>query len=244
MTMYQRRRMSKSPYIRYDKSQGLWIQHRKVVYLYWYKFLQHAERDDRYNVDWTKYASWGGRETVMETKFDVWWKEYWRDLFGFHEGQPETAKFHTEATPRADDLRTTLLIYENLYRGDYWTVGCYVRHIEEKKGRKVAKSLVGADRDLWTSPTDEQKKTEGISRWRNNPRIRKKSEGDAVFERKEGWVTMNHHDGNTHNDYFNWELRQGVLSDNRLVKRRVQGYVSGFVKRCDELMKRVANGSL
>ena len=236
--------MSKSPYIRYDKSQGLWIQHRKVVYLYWYKFLQHAERDDRYNVDWTKYASWGGRETVMETKFDVWWKEYWPDLFGFHEGQPETAKFHTQATPRADDLRTTLLIYENLYRGDYWTVGCYVRHIEEKKGRKVAKSLVGADRDLWTSPTDEQKKTEGISRWRNNPRIRKKSEGDAVFERKEGWVTMNHHDGNTHNDYFNWELRQGVLSDNRLVKRRVQGYVSGFVKRCDELMKRVANGSL
>ena len=236
--------MSKSPYIRYDKSQGLWIQHRKVVYLYWYKFLQHAERDDRYNVDWTKYASWGGRETVMETKFDVWWKEHWPDLFGFHEGQPETAKFHTEATPRADDLRTTLLIYENLYRGDYWTVGCYVRHIEEKKGRKVAKSLVGADRDLWTSPTDEQKKTEGISRWRNNPRIRKKSEGDTVFERKEGWVTMNHHDGNTHNDYFNWELRQGVLSDNRLVKRRVQGYVSGFVKRCDELMKRVANGSL
>jgi hypothetical protein len=236
--------MSKSPYIRYDKSQGLWIQHRKVVYLYWYKFLQHAERDDRYDVDWSKYESWGGRETVIKTKFDIWWKEYWRDLFGFHEGQPETAKFHTQATPRADDLRTTLLIYENLYRGDYWTVGCYVRHIEEKKGRKVAKSLVGADRDLWTSPTDEQKKTEGISRWRNNPRIRKKSEGDAVFERKEGWVTMNHHDGNTHNDYFNWELRQGVLSDNRLVKRRVQGYVSGFVKRCDELMKRVANGSL
>ena len=236
--------MSKSPYIRYDKSQGLWIQHRKVVYLYWYKFLQHAERDDRYNVDWSKYESWGGRESVIKTKFDIWWKEYWRDLFGFHEGQPETAKFHTQATPRADDLRTTLLIYENLYRGDYWTVGCYVRHIEEKKGRKVAKSLVGADRDLWTSPTDEQKKTEGISRWRNNPRIRKKSEGDIVFERKEGWVTMNHHDGNTHNDYFNWELRQGVLSDNRLVKRRVQGYVSGFVKRCDELMKRVANGSL
>ena len=236
--------MSKSPYIRYDKSQGLWIQHRKVVYLYWYKFLQHAERDDRYNVDWSKYESWGGRETVMETKFDVWWKEHWRDLFGFPKGQPETAKFHTDATPRADDLRTTLLIYENLYRGDYWTVGCYVRHVEKKKGRKIAKSLIGADRDLWTTPTDEQKKTEGISRWRNNPRIRKKREGDAVFERKEGWVTMSHHDGNTHNDYFNWELRQGELSDNRLVKRRVQGYVSGFVKRCDELMKRIANGSL
>ena len=86
--------------------------------------------------------SWGGRETVMETKFDVWWKEHWSDLFGFPEGQPETAQFHTQSTPRADDLRTTTPIYENLYRGDYWTVGCYVRHIEEKKGRKVAKSLI------------------------------------------------------------------------------------------------------
>ena len=80
MTMYQRKRMSKSPYIRYDKSAGLWIQHRKVVYLYWFKSLQHAERDDRYEVDWSQYKSWGGREVVMVTKFDVWWKEHWSDL--------------------------------------------------------------------------------------------------------------------------------------------------------------------
>lgn len=244
MTMYQRRRMSKSPYIRYDKSQGLWIQHRKVVYLYWYKFLQHAERDDRYNVDWSKYESWGGRETVMETKFDVWWKEHWCDLFGFPKGEPESAKFHTEATPRADDLRTTLLIYENLYRGDYWTVGCYVRHVEEKKGRKVSKSLVGADRDLWTSPTEKEKRTTGVSRWRNNPRIRKESTGDAVFSPKEAWVTLDQNNDNTRGLYLQWEAAQAEIASNRLIKRRVQGYVSGFVKRCDELMKRVANGSL
>ena len=236
--------MSKSPYIRYDKSQGLWIQHRKVVYLYWYKFLQHAERDDRYSVDWSKYESWGGRETVMETKFDVWWKEYWRDLFGFPEGKPETAKFHTEATPRADDLRTTLLIYENLYRGDYWKVGCYVRHVEEKKGRKVAKSLIGADRNLWTTPTDEQKKTEGISRWRNNPRIRRNSAADEVYASRERWVTMDKNNDNTRGLYMQWEDAQAELDSNRQIKRRVQGYVSGFVKRGNQLMHRIAIGSL
>jgi len=214
------------------------------VYLYWYKFLQHAERGDRYNVDWSKYKSWGGRETVMETKFDIWWKVHWCDLFGFPEGQPETAKFHTLATPRADDLRTTLLIYENLHRGDYWTVGCYVRHIEEKKGRKIAKSLVNADRNLWTSPTEEDKRTTGVSRWRNNPRKRKRVQDDAVYTAKESWVTMDVNDDNTRRDYFAWENAQAELEANRLIKRRVQGYVSGFVKRGDELLNRIANGSL
>ena len=244
MTMYQRRRMSKSPYIRYDKSKGLWIQHRKVVYLYWYKFLQHAERDSRYNVDWGKYESWGGRETVMKTKFDVWWREHWCELFGFLEGQPETAKFHTKATPRADDLRTTLLIYENLHRGDYWTVGCYVRHYEAKKGRKIPKSLINADLNLWTSPTEQEKQTIGVSRWRNNPRIRKKVQDDAVFEAKESWITLDKNNDNTRGLYFKWEEAQSDLETNRSIKRRVQGYVSGFVKRCDELMSRIANGSL
>ena len=236
--------MSKSPYIRYDKSQGRWIQHRKVVYLYWFKFLKHAERDDRYEVDWSHYRSWGGREVVMETKFDVWWMEHWSDLFGFPEGQPETAQFHTESTPRADDLRTTLLIYENLHRGDYWTVGCYVRHIEERKGRKVAKSLANADRDLWTSPTEKEKRTTGVSRWRNNPRIRKRVQDDMIYEAKESWVTMELDNDNTREDYFAWEQSQADLAANRLNKRRVQGYISGYVKRCDALMKNIAKGNL
>ena len=244
LTMYQRRRNAKSPYIRYDKSGRLWIQHRKVVYLYWFKFLQHAERDDRYKVDWKKYESWGGRQVVMETKFDVWWKEHWSDLFGFPEGQPEIAQFHTESTPRADDLRTTLLIYENLYRGDYWTVGCYVRHIEKKKGRKVAKSLIDADRDLWTSPTEQEKRTTGVSRWRDNPRKRKKVQDDAIYKAKESWVMMNVEDDRTRADYFLWEQLQSELEANRLIKRRVQGYISGYVKRCDVLMKKIANGSI
>ena len=81
-------------------------------------------------------------------------------------------------------------------------MGCYVRHIEEKKGRKVAKSLINADRDLWTSPTEQQKRTTGVSRWRNNPRKRKKVQDDAVYEAKESWVTMDVNDDKTRGDYF------------------------------------------
>ncbi len=31
---------------------GFWIDARKRVYLYWFKFLQHAERSADYTVDW------------------------------------------------------------------------------------------------------------------------------------------------------------------------------------------------
>ena len=81
-------------------------------------------------------------------------------------------------------------------------MGCYVRHTEAKKGRKIAKSLVDADRDLWTSPTEQQKRTTGVSRWRDNPRKRKGVQDDAVYTAKESWVTMDVNDDKTRGDYF------------------------------------------
>ena len=41
-----------------------------------------------------------------------------------------------------------------------------------------------------------------------------------------------------------WEESQTEIEANRLIKRRVQGYISGYVKRCDILMKNIANGSI
>jgi hypothetical protein len=49
---------------------------------------------------------------------------------------------------------------------------------------------------------------------------------------------------NTREDYLAWEQSQADLAANRLSKRRVQGYISGYVKRCDVLMKNIANGSI
>jgi len=51
-------------------------------------------------------------------------------------------------------------------------------------------------------------------------------------------------DDNTRGYYFAWEVLKTDLESNRLIKRRVQGYISGYVKRCDVLMKNIADGSL
>ena len=48
---------------------GLYIPHRKRTYLYWFKFLQEAERSPDYEVNWSKYRKWGGRKAVMNSKF-------------------------------------------------------------------------------------------------------------------------------------------------------------------------------
>ena len=244
LSIYQRRRAAKSPYIRYDKSRGLWIQHRKIVYLYWFKFLQHADRDEHYKVDWHAYESWGGHDVVMDSKFDDWWSLKWETLFGFPKGQPTQALWHTTSTPRAEDLRTTLLIYENLHRGDYWTVGCFVKRHEEQRGRKIPKSLTYADHSLWTAPSSDEKCNSGVSRWRDNPRIRQMTSGDALVERRERWITLNPNDDRTRDKYLDWEARQSELTENRNKKRRVQGYVSAYVKRCHSLMERISAGTL
>ncbi|MDC3393170.1 hypothetical protein OAW26_02500 [Luminiphilus sp.] len=149
--------LSKSQYIKYDKTEGLWIQHRKVVFLYWFKFLQHAERDQRFTVDWKRYKSWGGRDVVMNTKFDDWWKEYWKTNFGFTKGNPEEAPFFTHKNPEVIAMRTALLIYENRHRGDKWSVGCWVAKREHKKGRTLPKALQGGEVGFYALRDEEEK---------------------------------------------------------------------------------------
>ena len=51
---------------------GLWIESRKRVYLYWFKFLKLAEQSPEHKVQWNKYREWGGKNAVMNMKFDVW----------------------------------------------------------------------------------------------------------------------------------------------------------------------------
>ena len=61
---------------------GIWIPHRKRTYLYWFKFLQEAESSPDFSVNWSKYRGWGGANEVMRTRFDDWWEDHWKDLFG------------------------------------------------------------------------------------------------------------------------------------------------------------------
>ena len=263
----------KSQYIKYDKTEGLWIQHRKVVFLYWFKFLQHAERCDQYTVDWERYKSWGGRDVVMNTKFDDWWKEYWKTNFGFTKGNPEEAPFFTHKNPEVIAMRTTLLIYENKHRGDKWSVGCWVAKAEDKKGRALPKALQGGEvgfyafrdeedkiaerptKDIWiiddlmTQITNEGREKTGIGksgRLMKNARIRKaRKEQDMMgIDGKESWVTLDSNDDRTRKNYMAYERTAVELTELRKIKKRVQGYISRYYKQADELMFNISQGSL
>ena len=67
--------MKLSRWRKYDKKSRLQISHEKRIYLYWYAFLQHAERDASRVVEWSHYQDWCARDVVMNTKFDDWWRE-------------------------------------------------------------------------------------------------------------------------------------------------------------------------
>jgi hypothetical protein len=97
-------------WIRYKD--GFWIPHRKRVFLYWFKYLQQAELSPRHNVDWTKYDGWGGANAVLGMKFDNWWNENWKELFGTKD-RKDTPKFSVSTTRvKTEGLRLSLLCWE------------------------------------------------------------------------------------------------------------------------------------
>ncbi|MDC3342674.1 hypothetical protein OAW22_00385 [Pseudomonadales bacterium] len=272
-TMYERRRDAKSQYIKYDKINQTWIQHRKVVYLYWFKFLQHAERDPRFEVDWGKYRSWGGYNFVMASKFDDWWKEYWLENFGFKQKSEEKSLFHTKKKPEIAAMRTALLVYENQSRGSKWDVGCWVAKQENNKGRVLPKALEGgvigfyAQRD--EGEMDEERETYDIweiddliagiieqgqessgigtgGREVKNARVRMaKKERDMMgYDGGKSWVTIDRNHALTADRYSDWEESVSQMKDFRLIKKRTQGYVSRYMKQADEYLTNISRGSL
>lgn len=242
MTMYQRRRMAKSPYIKHDKSSGLWIQHRKVVYLYWFKFLQHAELDEDFTVDWEKYESWGGKEVVMNTRFDDWWIDYWKPLFSFTKDDPTSAPFHTKKNPHIEWLRTCCLIYERFlgsHRRDKWEIGCWVRNYEVSRGRTPPKALRNAIPELLTQGlTDDELKDRSVGQTN-----RMKRQQNIVYREDDmdsfgtaGQVQVKGRSRVEEISALDFDLKQD--------KKRVQEYVGRFQRDTKKLMTNIANGSL
>ena len=94
---------------------GLWIQHKKRTYLYWYKFLQEAELSETHAVDWTHYEEWGGK-SITDMKFDIWWETHWKDLFGIKKtGSSQTVPRFQISTrqPKTTAIRLSLLVWQN-----------------------------------------------------------------------------------------------------------------------------------
>ena len=117
---------------KYRKDVKLWIPSRKIVYLYWFRFLQLAEQDPSRTVDWSKYQGWGGANAVLGMKFDEWWEQHWIDLFGI-ENEGDEPKFPlTTKRPKTDGIRYALRIYENRHRGSTWDIAVWLKRNEKR----------------------------------------------------------------------------------------------------------------
>ncbi len=98
-----------SEYKRYRD--GMWIPHLKRTYLYWFKFLQSAQKNDEFTVDWTKYNGWGGANYIMGVKFDEFWEEKWKSLFGVKK-QGDKPKFPLSTpSPKNESIRLCWLVW-------------------------------------------------------------------------------------------------------------------------------------
>jgi hypothetical protein len=102
-----------SEWIRYRD--GLWIPQRRRTYFYWFKFLQEAEQSEAHEVDWAKYADWGGASAIIGEKFDPWWERRWKKLFAVKSrGAPKSEERFplTTSQPKTDAIRLALLIWQ------------------------------------------------------------------------------------------------------------------------------------
>ena len=63
-------------------------------------------------MDWTKYDGWGGADTILNTKFDAWWKTHWKDLFGYELDKTEPKYPLSTIKPQLDGIKYSLLVYE------------------------------------------------------------------------------------------------------------------------------------
>ena len=98
-----------SEWIRYRD--GLWIPYRKVNYLYWFRFLQMAERNPELTVNWRKYKLWGGQNAVMGMSFDNWWRDHWKECFGIPDRKDKQNFPFTSIRPKTESIRLSWLCY-------------------------------------------------------------------------------------------------------------------------------------
>lgn len=106
--------MKTSEWIRYRD--GLWLPQRKRTYLYWFKFLQEAERSPEYTVDWSKYPGWGGPNVILGQKFDQWWEDRWKQIFAVKtRGAPKAEEQFPLSTsqPKTEAIRISFLVWQN-----------------------------------------------------------------------------------------------------------------------------------
>ena len=82
------------------------------MYLYWFKYLQQTELSPRHKVDWTQYDGWGGANAVLGMKFDEWWNDNWKELFGTKDRYAKPRYPINTKQPKTEAIRLSLLCWE------------------------------------------------------------------------------------------------------------------------------------
>ena len=231
-----------SEYVRYRD--GIWIECRKRIYLYWFKFLRHAEESSEHKVNWRKYQDWGGRDAVMNMKFDDWWQEHWKHCFGIDE-EKGRARYMVSKRHKADGVRYALLCYENQHRGSNWDIAIHIQKEEMRKryfvpsftnnnvGYSIQK-IDGKFEHIPINPFD----LEGM---KTKTRLTRKS----ARESGEKGVRVFDEESRTNYKKDTREIERiedGEIYENREVKRRIQGYVSRYLKQAKSHLENVAQG--
>lgn len=203
---------------KYRKEVQLWIPSRKITYLYWFKFLQIAERDPTRTVNWSKYHGWGGSKSVLNMKFDDWWNLNWMSLFGVKNEGDEPRYPLTSKRPKTDAMRYALRIYENRHRGSTWEIAIWFKKNEK---RMYFLEFFGK--------IDESKNTKSRLQG-NNPRKRVYSEWSKTKSKISGGKSTNAFDINS----------EAYL--NRLDKQDVQRKVGRYLKLAETYLDNVCEG--
>ena len=203
---------------KYRKDEKLWIASRKISYLYWFKFLQLAEKDPDRKVDWRKYKLWGGKKVVMETKFDDWWKEYWVDCFGI-ESEGDTPKYPlTTKRPKTDAIRYALRLYENKHRGSTWDVAIYLKKNEKRMYFLEFFGKIEENLNTKTILTGDGRRRQIYDEWgKDELKWRKNDTGNKFDDDSEAYL-------------------------NRLQKKEVQSAVGRYLRKAEEYLDSVCEG--
>ena len=203
---------------KYRKDEKLWIASRKISYLYWFKFLQLAEKEPNRKVDWRKYKSWGGKKVVMETKFDDWWKIYWIDCFGI-ENEGDTPKYPlTTKRPKTDAIRYALRLYENRHRGSTWDIAIYLKKNEKRMYFLEFFGKIDENLNTKTRLTGDG--------------YRKQVEIDDIYKQEE-WIE---------DESSNKFDKDSEAYLNRLQKKEVQTMVGRYLRSAEKYLDNVCEG--
>jgi hypothetical protein len=170
-------------------------------------------------VDWSKYEGWGNPEVICDpnTKFDVWWKQRWKTLFGYKEGETtplydlsKGSKGHSK--PQPEGIRFALMVYElrdkPLLNGN-----------EDKVG-----GIVG---DKWEIAQRIAK--------REYPKRRAKGWKDPSYD-PDDWVF------NTARKVIARELRKTDPEEFRKQKRTLQSRVGRYMRAAEKHLDNVCKG--